>query len=128
LFPDSQLCCHFTVTYSAFNFTKLKPRCFYKLSVVLMSRKVFLRIQQTAGKLSCVNGMPSVCCQRDELIISQCIFLQFRKLMKSICSPDANLVHIRFQWQQIVDKLKTIHAVHQFVPYAKFRMAIWVIT
>jgi len=33
---------------------------------------------------------------------------------------------IRFQWQQIVDKLKTIHAVHQFVPYAKSRLATWV--
>jgi len=26
---------------------------------------------------------------------------------------------------QIVDNLKTIHAVHQFVPYAKSRLAIW---
>jgi len=80
-----------------------------------MSPKVFLRIQLTAGKLSsCVHGVPSVCCQRDKFIISQCILLQFRKLMKSICSPDANSVHIRFQMvKQIADKLKTIHAVHQ---------------
>jgi len=106
------------------NFIKLK--CFHKLSVVLMSRKVFLRIQQTVDKLSsCMHGVPSVCCQRDEFIISQCILLQFRKLMKSICPLDANSVHIIFQWQQIVSKLKTIHAVHQFVPYAKSRLAIW---
>ena len=98
-YPDNiyssqiRVICHFVVTYSTFNFTKLKPRCFHKLSVVLMSRKVFLRIQQTAGKLSsCVHG-----CQRDEFIISQCILLQFHKLMKSICSPDANSIHIRFQ-------------------------------
>jgi len=49
--------------------------------------------------------------------------LQFHELMKYICPPDANSVHN----EQVVDKLKTIHAVHQFVPYAKSRLAIWVI-
>ena len=122
IIPDSQIraiCCHF-VTYSVFNFIKLK--CFHKLSVVLMSRKVFLRIQQTVDKLSsCVHGVPSVCCQRDEFIISQCILLQFRKLMKSI----ALLMLTQFTLYSNGSKLKTIHAVHQFVPYAKSRLAIW---
>jgi len=58
--------------------------------------------------------------------------------MKSIWyPPDVNSVHIRFQWQQIVENntcdaliyymqlLKTIHAMHQFVPYAKSCLAIW---
>jgi len=125
--PDSQIraiCCHFSVTYSAFNFTKLKPRRFHKLSVVLISHKVFLKIQQTTGKLSsCVHDVISLL-STDEFIISQCILLQFRKLMKSICPPDANSIHIKFQWQQIVDKLKIIHAV-QFVLYAKSHLAIW---
>jgi len=64
-------CCHLFCIQ--FHQTKAKVFPQKKLSVVLMSRKVFLRIQQTAGKLlSCV---PSVCCQRDEFIIPQCILL-----------------------------------------------------
>ena len=69
----------------------------------------------TGKLLSCVHGVPSTChcCQHDEFIISQ-ILLQFRKLMNFICPPDANSVHIRFQWQQIVDKLKIIQCINLF--------------
>ena len=92
------------------------------LQTVYCFDKVFLRIQQAN-----YCHMALVCCQRDEFIIFQCILLQFRKLMKSICPSNANSVHIRFQWQQIVDK-KRKQYVHQFVPYAKSRLASWIVT
>jgi len=66
--------------------------------------------------------------QRDEFIIPQCTLLKFRKLMKSICSPNSASLDsndIKNVDSKVVDKLKTIHAVHQFVPYAKSRLAIW---
>jgi len=131
--PKKAICCHFVVIYSAFNFTKLKPRYFqlsniFKLSVVWCYVKSSLEFSKLLA--SCHHAC--MACHQFAInmtsLLSQCILLQFRKFMKSICSPDANSVHIRFQWQQIVDKLKTIHAVQQFVPYAKSRLAIWEFT
>jgi len=112
-------CCH--LFHIQFHQTKSVS----KLSIVLMSCKVFLRIQKITGKLSSyVHGVPSVCYQRDEFIISQYILLQFLKLMKFICPLDANSVHI-FNDSKF-DKLKTINnAVHQFIPYVSWLSGVY---
>ena len=119
--PDSQIratCCHFAVTYSAFNFTKLKPRCFHKLSIVL-SRKVFLRIQQT---VSCHHAY--IACRQFAVNMTSLLFLNvysynfvnswnlFALLMLTQFTLDFNDSKLSTSWKQYMQYINLFHMLN----------------
>jgi len=100
----SQIGQYIAVTYSAFNFTKLKPRYFYKLSVVLIMSVVHLKSSLEFSKLLASCHHAYMACRQFAVNVTSLLFFNvysynFVNSWNSVCSPDINSVHIRFQWQ-----------------------------